>query len=146
MMGQDIVGISAKKEKEGKGERSARCRDLEEHTRPPSILLSIPFSSPSLLAASHSLQIRMQFRRLWVPDVDFLAHVFATFDDFQEGDDRSPLIVRQVEGGCIGDPAMNPSTTGVDPEKVNESELVCGFVNKKRKKKENKNKKKEEVM
>lgn len=58
------------------------------------------------------------------PHIHLLRLLLAPLDHFQKRDQRLPLIIIQVEGGLIGYPAMDPSSTGVYPQKVAEAECL----------------------
>lgn len=70
------------------------------------------------------LNTRMQLGPL-EPNVDLLARVLASGDDLEVHDDRSSLIVRQIDGRCVRDPAMDSSSSRVDPEEVLVAKLIC---------------------
>lgn len=61
-----------------------------------------------------------------IPNIDLFRDLLASLDDFEKLHQASPLIVCQGERMSIRYPAMNSSSTRVDPEKMLETERICG--------------------
>ena len=61
------------------------------------------------------------------PHIDLFRLFFAPFDHLEKSDQRLSLIIIEIEGRLIGYPAMNASSTGVDPEQVSEAESLCSY-------------------
>jgi hypothetical protein len=51
-------------------------------------------------------------------------HFLLSFDHFEVIDDRTALRVGEGESGGVGHPAMDSSSSGVDPQEVFESKVV----------------------
>jgi hypothetical protein len=60
-----------------------------------------------------------------IPDVDLFRDFLASLDDLEELHKTPSLIVRQGERMSIRYPAMNSSSTRVDPEEMLEAERFC---------------------
>lgn len=55
-------------------------------------------------------------------NVDLLDLVLATLDNLEECDQCTALVVGEIHRQCVGNPAMDTTTTRVDPEEVLEAE------------------------
>jgi hypothetical protein len=63
-----------------------------------------------------SPECRMQFAVTTGPaDIDFLALFLASFDHLEEGYQGLSLLVVEVQGVWVGDPAMDTSSSRVYP-------------------------------
>lgn len=58
---------------------------------------------------------------LWSTNIDLLDLILATLDDLEEGDKSASLIVVEIHSESIRYPAMDTTTTRVDPEEVTEA-------------------------
>lgn len=57
--------------------------------------------------------------------VDLLILLGTTFDHLDVVDDCPSLVVRESESSRVRNPAMDSSTTRVDPEEVGETKVIC---------------------
>ena len=61
-------------------------------------------------------------------DGDFALGVFVAFDQRQVRDDGRARVVGQVAREFVRDPAMDTTTTTVDPHDVLKAKVICRFV------------------
>lgn len=70
-----------------------------------------------------SLDIRIEGRHIVpAPDVDLFRDLFSSLDDFEKLYETPPLIIRQGKSVPVRYPAVDSSSSRVDPEKMLEAE------------------------